>query len=374
MAVAVLFAESLVCLDAATGERVWHFQFVHHGVWDWDTPNAPILLDITVDGRPIKAIAQATKQAWLYVFDRVTGEPVWPIEERPVPRTDVPGERTSPTQPFPTKPAAFDRQGLTHDDLIDFTPELRAEAVEIVSQYRIGPIFTPPSVRGANGLRGTLILPGLIGGANWQGAAADAETGIVYVPSITNPMAYGVTLRDPAATAPAQRGGQRPGGGRGGRAGQRPRTPPPGCGMMGPQGLPLTKPPYGRITAIDLTTGEHLWMVPNGETPDCITDHPALAGVEIPMTGKPERGGIIVTKSLVFAGEGSGLFAVPGRASGGPMFRAYDKLTGAVVSEFELPAHQTGIPMTYMLNGKQYIVMAVGNRDHPAELVALTLE
>ena len=326
-----LFAESLVCLDAATGERIWHFQFVHHGVWDWDTPNAPILLDITVDGRPIKAIAQATK------------------------------------------PPAFDRQGLTHDDLIDFTPALKAEAVEIVSQYRIGPIFTPPSVRGANGLRGTLILPGLIGGANWQGAAADAETGIVYVPSITNPMAYGVTLRDADAGAP-QQGGRRPGGGAARGGSQRPRTPSPGCGMMGPQGLPLTKPPYGRITAIDLTTGEHLWMVPNGETPDCITNHPALAGVDIPMTGRPERGGIIVTKALVFAGEGSGLFAVPGRASGGPMFRAYDKLTGAIVSEFELPAHQTGIPMTYMLDGTQYIVMAVGNRDHPAELVALTVE
>ena len=374
-----LFAESLVALDAATGERVWHFQFVHHGVWDWDTPNAPMLLDITVDGRPIKAIAQATKQAWLYVFDRVTGEPVWPIEERPVPGTDVPGEQTSPTQPFPTRPAAFDRQGLTHDDLIDFTPELRAEAVEIVSQYRIGPIFTPPIVRGANGLRGTLILPGLIGGANWQGAAADAETGIVYVPSITNPMAYGVTLRDSAAAPAAGRGGGGRGGARAGRGGGsgrggQPRTPPPGCGMMGPQGLPLTKPPYGRITAIDLNTGEHIWMVPNGETPDCITDHPALAGVDISMTGRPERGGIIVTKSLVFAGEGSGLFAVPGRASGGPMFRAYDKLTGEIVSEFELPAHQTGIPMTYMLNGTQYIVMAVGNRDHPAELVALSVE
>ena len=144
--------------------------------------------------------------------------------------------------------------------------------------------------------------------------------------------------------------------------------------MMGPQGLPLTKPPYGRITAIDLHTGDHIWMVANGETPDCITDHPALAGVDIPMPGRPERGGVIVTKALVFAGEGSGLFAVPGRASGGPMFRAYDKLTGVVVSEFELPAHQTGIPMTYMFNGKQYIVMAVGNRDHPAELVALTVE
>ena len=328
-----LFAESLVALDASTGERVWHFQFVHHGVWDWDTPNAPMLVDITVDGRPIRAIAQATKQAWLYVFDRVTGEPVWPIEERPVPQTDVPGEKTSPTQPFPTKPAAFDRQGLAHDDLIDFTPELKAEAIEIASNYRIGPIFTPPSVRGANGLRGTLILPGLIGGSNWQGAAADAETGVVYVPSITNPMAFGVTLRDPDAAPAARQGGQRPGGGLG--AGQRPRTPPPGCGMMGPQGLPLTKPPYGRITAINLNTGEHIWMVPNGETPDCIKDHPALAGVNVPMTGRPERGGIIVTKSLVFAGEGSGLFAVPGRASGGPMFRAYDKQTGDVVSEFQ---------------------------------------
>ena len=368
-----LFAESLVCLDATTGERIWHFQFVHHGVWDWDTPNAPILLDVTVDGRPIRAIAQATKQAWLYVFDRVTGEPVWPIEERAVPATDVPGERVSPTQPFPTKPLAFDRQGLTHDDLIDFTPELKAEALEIVSQYRIGPIFTPPSVRGANGLRGTLIMPGLIGGANWQGAAADAEAGIVYVPSITHPMAFGVTSRDSDVARSAGRGGARSGARVAARRSQQSGAPP-GCGMMGPQGLPLTKPPYGRITAIDLSTGEHIWMVPNGETPDCISEHPALTGINVPMTGRPERGGIIVTKSLVFAGEGSGLFAVPGRASGGPMFRAYDKSTGAVVGEFELPAHQTGIPMTYMLDDIQYIVVAVGNRDYPAELVALTVE
>tara|TARA_B100001123_G_scaffold401666_1_gene488600 strand:+ start:12907 stop:14889 length:1983 start_codon:yes stop_codon:yes gene_type:complete len=360
-----LFAESLVCLDAKTGKRVWHFQFVHHGVWDWDTPNAPILLDIEMNGRPIKAVAQATKQAWLYVFDRVTGEPVWPIEERPVPQTDVPGEKTSPTQPFPTKPAAFDRQGFTEDDLIDFTPALKAEALQIMSEYRIGPIFTPPMVRGAGGLKGTLMLPGMIGGANWQGAAADAETGIVYVPSITNPMPFGVTLRD-ADTESGQNSGQR-------RA-RRPRGERPGCGMMGPQGLPLTKPPYGRITAIDLNTGEHRWMVPNGDTPECITNHPALTGVTLPKTGRPERGGIIVTKSLVFAGEGSGLFAVPRRASGGPMFRAYDKFTGELVSEFKLPAHQTGIPMTYMFQGTQYIVMAVGNTDHPSELVALTVK
>lgn len=358
-----LFAESLVALDAATGERVWHFQFVHHGIWDWDIPTAPMLIDITVDGRTIKAIAQVTKQAWTYVFDRVTGEPVWPIEERPVPIGDVPGEWYSPTQPFPTKPDPFDRQGITAGDLIDFTPEIRAEALRIASEYRMGPIFTPPSSPTDTSVRGTLMVPGLTGGANWQGGAVDAETGILYVSSISNPMR--AAARPPTGSLPDFSAMARA---------ARARAPagPAGCNMMGPLGLPLIKPPWGRITAIDLNTGDHLWMVPNGDTPDCVKNHPALEGLELAPTGKAERGGLLVTKTLVFAGEGSGLFAAP-RDTGGPMFRAHDKLTGEVVAEFELPAHQTGLPMTYLQDGRQFIVVAVGARDHPAELVALAL-
>jgi len=358
-----LFAESLVALDAVTGERVWHFQFVHHGIWDWDIPTAPMLIDITVDGRTIKAIAQVTKQAWTYVFDRVTGEPVWPIEERPVPIGDVPGEWYSPTQPFPTKPDPFDRQGITAGDLIDFTPEIRAEALRIASEYRMGPIFTPPSSPTDTSVRGTLMVPGLTGGANWQGGAVDAETGILYVSSISNPMR--AAARPPTGSLPDFSAMARA---------ARARAPagPAGCNMMGPLGLPLIKPPWGRITAIDLNTGDHLWMVPNGDTPDCVKNHPALEGLELAPTGKAERGGLLVTKTLVFAGEGSGLFAAP-RDTGGPMFRAHDKLTGEVVAEFELPAHQTGLPMTYLQDGRQFIVVAVGARDHPAELVALAL-
>ncbi len=358
-----LFAESLVALDAETGERVWHFQFIHHGIWDWDIPTAPMLLDVTVDGREIKAVAQVTKQAWTYVFNRETGEPVWPIEELPVPQSPVPGEQTSATQPFPTKPAPFDRQGLSFDDLIDFTPELRAEAERIASEYKLGPIFTPPSLVGADGLRGTLMLPAMTGGANWQGGAVDPETGMLYVSSVTNPMR--VVPRAPGRQLEV------PGGGRPPPA--QARSGPRGCSQMGPQGLPLVKPPWGRITAIDLNSGEHVWMVPNGDTPDCVKNHPALQGIDIPPTGKAERGGILVTKTLVFAGEGSGLFAQP-RETGGPMFRAYDKQSGAVIAEFELPANQSGLPMTYMVDGTQYIVVAVSARDHSSELVALAVQ
>ena len=358
-----LFAESLVCLDATTGERIWHYQFIHHGIWDYDIPTAPALVDITVNGRMIKAVAQVTKQAFTYVFDRVTGEPVWPIEERPVAQSDVPEERTSATQPFPTRPAPFDRQGVSGDDLLDFTPELNAEARRIASEYQLGPIFTPPILAGANGLRGLLMLPQMTGGANWQGGAVDAETGVLYVASVTNPTVAGLTS-DPDRSTMDYVGG-------GGRRRRR-AAAPQGCGEIGPLGLPLIKPPWGRITAIDLNTGDHLWMIANGDTPDCVKNHPALSGLDIPRTGKPERSGILVTKTLVFAGEGGGLFATPTWA-GGPMFHAYDKLTGETLWEYELPKRQSGVPMTYMADGKQYIAMAISARGEPAELVALTL-
>ena len=359
-----LFAESLVCLDAKTGERIWHFQFIHHGIWDYDIPTAPALLDITVEGRLIKAVAQVTKQAFTYVLDRVTGQPVWPIEERPVPQSNVPGEQASPTQPFPTRPLPFDRQGVSVDDLLDFTAELNAEARRIASEYELGPLFTPPVLAGATGQRGLLMLPNMTGGANWQGGAVDAETGVLYVASVTNPIIAGLT-NDPGRSAMDYVGG-------GGRRRARDRSARQGCGEIGPLGLPLIKPPWGRITAIDLNRGHHLWMIPNGDTPDCVKNHPALSGLDIPRTGKPERSGILVTKTLLFAGEGGGLFATPTWA-GGPMFYAYDKQTGETVWKFELPKNQSGIPMTYMVDGKQYIAMAISARGEPAELVALTL-
>ena len=348
-----LFAESLVCLDAETGRRVWHFQLVHHGIFDYDIPAAPVLCDITVQGRRIKAVAQITKQGFCFVFDRATGEPVWPIEEREVPPSDVPGERASPTQPFPTKPPPFARQGVTVDDLLDFTPELRAEALEIASHYRLGPLYTPPSLIEDEVTSGTIQLPGSRGGANWPGAAVDPETGILYVSSSTVPQVIALNKPDP----------------------NRSNFNYIRVGSMtirGPRGLPLLKPPWGRITAIDLNRGEHLWQVANGETPEHIRNHPALRDVELGPTGQPGRGGPLVTKTLLFVGEGGGLYN-SARGAGGPILRAYDKMTGEVLAEIELPANQTGVPMTYMLDDKQYIVVAVGARRHPGELVALRL-
>jgi len=340
-----LFSSSLVCLDARTGERIWHYQLIHHDIWDWDTPAPPILVDVVAGGRPVKAVVQVTKQAWAYVFDRVTGEPLWPIEERPVPPSDVPGERTSPTQPHPTRPAPFDRQGFAEDDLIDFTPELRAQALELVAEYRMGPIFTPPSlIGGPDGASGTLMLPNAIGGANWEGGAVDPETGILYVGSHTSPGVLGLRPADPERSDVDYWAG-----------GRAPRMA---------RGLPVVKPPWGRITAIDLNTGEHVWMLANGDTPEQIAEHPALAGVQLPRTGKPSRAGLLVTKTLLFAGEG---------LSGDAVFRAHDKASGEIVAEIELPATQSGVPMTYMHGGRQYIVMAVGGRGFPAGLVALAL-
>ena len=360
-----LFAASLVCLDARTGERVWHFQFIHHGIWDYDIPTAPTLIDLNVNGRVVKAVAQITKQAFTYVFDRATGEPLWPIDERPVPQSNVPGEQSAATQPFPTRPPAFDRQGVSEEDFLDFTAEIAAEARRIGSEYEQGPIYTPPILAGQDGFRGLLMLPHMTGGANWQGGAIDAETGILYVASITNPTIAGL-VNDPGRTSmDLVSGGGRPRG----RDALRQQQ---GCGEIGPLGLPLIKPPWGRITALDLSAGELLWTVANGPTPDCVANHPALSGLDIPRTGKPERSGILVTKTLLFAGEGSGLMATPTWA-GGPMFHAYDKQTGEIIWEYELPKNQSGVPMTYMLDGKQYIALAIGARGQPAELIALAL-
>ena len=345
-----LFDESLVCVDARTGKRVWHYQLIHHGIWDWDNPAAPILLDVTVNGKRIKAVAQVTKQGWVYVFDRTNGQPVWPIEERPVGQTDVPGEKTAPTQPFPTKPAAFDRQGVSPDDLIDFTPELKAEALKIASQYKMGPIFTPPIVFDSNGKKGVLMLPNATGGANWQGAAADPETGVLFVPSVTNPY-IAALVHDPqhsdmnyiAKNVFLEKIDKT---------------------------LPIIKPPYGRITAIDLNSGDHLWMIPNGLPPDEIRNNPALKGIDTSKFGNPERALLLATKSLLFSADATGLTAVNG--SFASTLRAIDKKSGQDIFDFKLPAHATGVPMTYLANGKQYIVVAVGGRGEPAELVALS--
>ncbi len=350
-----LFAESLVCLECETGRRVWHYQMIHHGIWDYDTASTPILADITVDGRPIRAVVQVTKQAFAYVFDRVTGEPVWPIEERPVPQSDVPGERTSPTQPFPTRPAPFDRQGITVDDLIDFTPELRAEALDIFNRYRSGPIFTPPSLRDESpgGTLGTLQLPGWVGGANWNGAAYDPETQMLYVPSITAPIRIWLREADPE-TSPF-----------------RYLQGPSSVWIDGPRGLPLVKPPWGRITAIDLNTGEHVWMRPNGPGP---RDHVALQDLPLPWLGAPGRAAPLLTKTLLFLGDGSRSMQVVPPNGGGRMFRAWDKATGRVLWQTELPAGTSGAPMTYLHDGTQYVVVAVSERDHEGELIAFSVQ
>jgi quinoprotein glucose dehydrogenase len=366
-----LFGESLVAVDLETGKRKWHFQLVHHGLWDNDIPCAPILVDLTVGGRAIKALAQPTKQGFVYVLDRVTGEPVWPIEERPVPKGDVPGEWYSPTQPFPTKPPAFDRQGVSIDDLIDFTPALRDEAVKIVSRYKMGPLYTPPVVSRWEGPLATLVLPNFNGGVNWPGGSVDPETKFLYVYSFTQVWALGVVesdgkrsderyisglARDPNAPAAAPAGG----GGEGG---------PPGLTV---QGLPLIKPPYGRITAIDLNKGEIAWQIAHGETPDNIKNHPALKGLTIPRTGQPlGRIGTLTTKSLLIAGEPA--FTTTSTGQRGAMLRAYDKATGTEVGAVYMPAPQTGSPMTYMLNGRQYIVLAISGGAYSGELLAFRL-
>jgi len=399
-----LFGESVVALDLKTGQRKWHYQLVHHGIWDMDIPCAPILMDLTVDGRAIKAIGQPTKQGWIYVFDRTTGRPVWPIEERPVEKGEVPGEWYAPTQPFVTKPPPYDRQGVSIDDLIDFTPALRAEAVKAVSRYKIGPIFTPPVVSKWDGPLATLMLPNATGGANWQGGAFDPETKMFYIFTNTTPTALGLVKPDPTksdfdwvqgtarnpnapvpspaagAAAGAASGGGRgaaiseagapvaaAGGGRGGGGGGGEG----GGGGPNVQGLPIIKPPYGRITALDMNKGTLAWQIAHGETPDNIKNHPALKGLTIPRTGRQGRIGVLVTKNLVIAGEG-GFFTAP-NGQRGAMLRGYDKASGQELGAVYMPAPQTGSPMTYFFNGKQYIVVAISGASYSAELLAFKL-
>jgi quinoprotein glucose dehydrogenase len=351
-----LFGETLLAVDLKTGQRKWHFQLVHHGIWDNDIPCAPILMDITINGQTVKAVAQPSKQAFLYVFNRVTGEPIWPIEERPVETGDVPGEWYAPTQPFPTKPPPYDRQGSSIDDFIDFTPELRAEAIRISRNYKIGPIFTPPVVSKPEGPYGTLGMATAGGGTNWPGGSYDPETHIAYIPSQRNMGSIGLVPGDPARTEFAYVSGS---------------AAPRGGGTQ-VQGLPMAKPPYGSISAIDMDKGDILWQTAHGETPDNIKNHPALKGLTIPRTGRPGSFGILVTKTLIVAGE-KGTFTTP-NGQAGAMLRAYDKATGREIGDgIYMPAPQTGTPMTYMLNGRQYIVVAIGSGSYGAEFVAFAL-
>ena len=349
-----LFAESLVCVDLETGQRIWHFQMVHHGVWDYDNPTGANLLDITVDGRRVKAVAQVTKQGFVYTFDRVTGEPIWPIEERPVPTdTDLEGEVLSPTQPFPTKPAPFDYQGATIDDLVDFTPEIRQMALEAVKGFRLGPLYTPLS------LRGTIFRPSAGGGASWGGAAVDPETGILYVPSRN--LHTVMRFREPEPDEGSNLRYVLSQGGAAFLEGGNPRRQP-----QMPQGLPLWKPPYSRMTAIDMNTGEHLWMTPTGNG-DRIRNHPLLRHLDLPpLGGEVSHFGPLLTKTLL-------IYALAtGGTDDGPQLVAYDKTSGALVSAVDLPGGAIGTPMTYMLDGWQYIALTVGGET--PSLIALRLQ
>ena len=350
-----LFGTSLIALDVETGERVWHFQMVHHDVWNYDTSTAPILMDVTVEGERIPGVFQATKQAFLYSFNRETGEPIWPIEERPVPQSKIPGEQLAPTQPFPTKPAPYDKQGFTVDDLIDFTPELRQQALDIIEGYELGPLFNPP-IHNTNteGSKGPIWCPGELGGTNISGPpAADPETGIIYTVSRTNcgwrvvvpGVERDVMLERPTGTTIADFavGMGTPGG------------------VPGPQRLPLEKPPYSRITAIDLNTGEHLWWIPNGGTPKFIQDHPALQGLDVPPTGNLRHSAMMVTPDML-------LHTALGDDGETPFLFAVDKATGERLGGIETPGLGLYGIMSYMNESRQHIVLQI-----PGQLVALTL-
>ena len=349
-----LFGESVVALDLKTGQRKWHYQLVHHGIWDMDIPCAPMLVDITVNGQVRKAVAQPTKQAFLYVFDRLTGQPIWPMNERPVEKGTVPGEWYAPTQPYPSKPAAYDRQGFTLDDVIDYTPELKAEAMKLIANYKIGPIFTPPVVSKPEGPFGTLGMATAGGGTNWPGGSYDPETHILYVPSQRTVGSIGLIAGDTSRTDFAWMSGS--------------AAPANQRGIL-VQGLPLTKPPYGSITAIDMNTGDTLWTIAHGETPDNIRNHPALKGVTVPRTGRTGVAGVLVTKTMIIAGE-KGTITMP-NGQQGAYLRAYDKASGKEIGTgHPMPAGQTGTPMTYTANGRQYLVLGIGSGPYGAEFVA----
>jgi len=385
-----LFGESLVCVDLKTGQRKWFYQLVHHPLWDMDISSAPLLMDVTVDGKPMKIVAQPTKQGILYMFDRVTGKPVWPIEEKPVEKGNVPGEWYSPTQPFPTKPPAYARNGVAPSDLIDFTPALHDQALTLIAKYKIGPVFTPPVVSTTGELG--IITSVANGGTNWPGASFSPETHTVYAyacnacvepigmvpsPKEVSDMNYikgtaGQQVRiargpgeNAGADSPMPERTPRPAGGGGGVGGG-------GGGGLSVQGLPLLKPPYNIISAINLDRGEITWQVPHGDTPDAVRNNPALKGMDIPRTGQMGYNvGTLVTKNLVVAGDGQ-VTTTPQHPRGA-MLRAYDQANGKEVGRVYMPAPQSGSPMTYMLNGKQYIIVAISGGNYSGEYVAFTL-
>ncbi|MEQ1729584.1 MAG: PQQ-binding-like beta-propeller repeat protein [Vicinamibacterales bacterium] len=393
-----LFAESLVAVDLRTGQRKWHYQYVHHAIWNFDNSSSPILLDINVDGRPVKVVASPSKQAYLYVLDRATGKPVWPIEERPVPQSDVPGEKTSRTQPIPTKPPAYGRNVLrVPDDVIDFTPGLRAEALEVLKRYKVGDSpFTPPVLGRLGGILGAI---GAGTATNWPGSAADPEQHVVYAQASNAPSARSL-VEPPAGFSDIRYVvgiGGRPfrevlgpgdccaadGAGRpfaptnaqavaAAAAVPAPDDPVANTGLT-VQGLPIYKPPYGVLSAINLDRGDITWQVPAGDTPDVVRNHPALRGLDIPTTGQPGVSGVglMVTKTVVVLGD-SQLTTMPNRPRGA-MLRAYDKTNGTEVGAVLMPAPQSGSPMTYMLDGKQYIVVAVSGGSYSGEFLAFTL-
>jgi len=402
-----LYGESLVCVDLKTGQRKWHFQLVHHPLWDMDISSAPLLADINVNGKAIKAVAQPTKQGFLYVFDRVTGQPVWPIDEKAVEKGNVPGEWYAATQPFPSKPPNYSRNGVAPNDLIDFTPAMHDAALTIIAKYKIGPVFTPPVESKLGGPLATLTMGTASGGTNWPGGSYDPDThtviayacnacltpiGLMESPKEVSDMRYiagtaGQEVR--IRTGPGENtGADSPmptrTGGRGGRGGRgateaptaaAPAGPPAGGGGGGGltvQGLPLIKPPYSTISAINLDRGEIIWQIAHGETPDAIRNNSALKGMNIPRTGQSGYNiGTLITKSLVIAGEGQ--VTTTDSHPRGAMLRAYDKTNGKEVGAVWMPAPQSGSPMTYMLNGRQYIVVAVSGGNYSGEYLAFAL-
>ena len=378
-----LFGEALVAVEIETGKRRWHYQTVHHGLWDRDLPCAAILCDIPHGGKTVKALALPSKQGFMYVLNRETGAPIWPIPEKPAPRGNVPGEWYSPTQPIPSKPPPFETQSINADTIIDFTPALHAQGLELISHYSVGGVYHPPMTGSLDGKFGALFTPASQGGINWPGGCYDPETHKVFVFSQTTVQSDTIVpVTDPSISDFAYVHGL-PGGtirkntAMGGEGYGPPPAVTPGAngkprpGAVTVEGLPLMKPPYGRITAIDLDKGDIAWQIAHGETPDAIKNHPALKGLTIPRTGRPGLLGPMVTKSLVICGE-AGIATTPSGARGA-MLRAYDKQTGVEKGAVYLPAPQTGSPMSYMLGGRQYIVLAIGGGSYGAELVAFRL-
>jgi quinoprotein glucose dehydrogenase len=402
-----LFGESLVAVDLKTGKRKWHFQFVHHPIWDHDMSSAPLIADVTIDGKPRKVVAVPSKQAYLYVFDRITGEPIWPIVETPVPQGDVPGEWYAKTQPIPTKPPAYGRPGMNiPDDVIDFTPEMRAQGMELLKRYKwgggdypySGTLYNPPIIGDVKGLLGAINIGNASGGTNWPGGGYDPETHIVYAQANTSafspesvapppdgfsdiPYQAGTVgmpfrLREAAGTGtyadvprprptpvpapePTSAGARPPASGAGGGG---------GFGRATVDGLPVLKPPYSVLAAIHLDRGDLMWQVPHGDTPDNVRNHPKLKGLDIPKTGQGGSVGLVITKTLVILGDPQ-VTTMPARPRGA-MLRAYDKQTGKEVGAVWMPAQQSGSPMTYLASGRQHIVVAVSGGNYSGEYIS----